>query len=130
MRITKFGRFSYLKALLIAGISASLCYAGCANATTDTIGNIATNVVGSFQQLTQLITAIAYIAGIGFIVAAIFKFKAHKDNPTQVPIGTPIVMLLVGAGLLFLPTVLGVAGQTVFETTTTVGPSGTTTAPV
>lgn len=47
-----------------------------------------------FGNLTVLITAESYIAGIGFSVGAILKFKMHKDNPTQVPIGTPIGSLL------------------------------------
>ena len=39
----------------------------------------------NLAELAQLITAISYIGGFGFGVAAITKFKAHKDNPTQVP---------------------------------------------
>ena len=34
---------------------------------------------------------------------AIFKFKQHKDNPTQVPVGTPVAMLAISAALVFLP---------------------------
>ena len=61
-----------------------------------------------------MITAAAYMGGLGFAVGAILKFKQHKDNPTQIPIGTPIAMLGVSAALLFLPTVLSTAGQTIF----------------
>ena len=53
------------------------------------------------------------------------KFKAHKDNPTQVPIGTPIALSLIAALLLFLPSILGVAGETIFSNKAkTAGPQG------
>jgi hypothetical protein len=44
----------------------------------------------------------------------VVKFKAHKDNPTQIPIGTPIALIFVGAGLMFIPTVFKVSGATMF----------------
>jgi len=48
------------------------------------------------------------------MAGAIAKFKQHKDNPTQIPIGTPIALLFIGAALLFLPTILQIAGGTIF----------------
>ncbi len=36
-------------------------------------------------ELAKAITAISYVEGLAFVVAAIFKFKQHKDNPTQDP---------------------------------------------
>jgi hypothetical protein len=33
--------------------------------------------------LAESITAISYIGGLAFVVAAIFKFRQRKDNPTQ-----------------------------------------------
>ncbi len=80
----------------------------------DTIGKLAANVTSTFGDLAKLITAAAYMGGLGFAVGAILKFKQHKDNPTQIPIGTPIAMLGVAAALLFLPTILGTAGETIF----------------
>lgn len=85
-------------------------------ATTSTsstsIGDIASSITGSFTNLTKLITAGSYLAGLGFSVGAIMKFKQHKDNPTQVPIGTPIALVFIAAALLFLPTILSVSGET------------------
>jgi intracellular multiplication protein IcmD len=51
---------------------------------------------------------------MAFAVGAIVKFKAHKDNPTQIPIGQPIALLFVGAALIFVPTVFKVSGATLF----------------
>ena len=33
-------------------------------------------------ELLPLITGGAYLAGLGFAIFAVLKFKAHKDNPT------------------------------------------------
>ena len=62
-----------------------------------TIGTVATNVTGTFEAVSKLITATSYVAGLGFSIGAMLKFKQHKDNPTQIPIGTPIAMLFIAA---------------------------------
>lgn len=85
------------------------------------LGEIAKSVTGTFGAVAKLITAAAYIGGLGFAVGAILKFKQHKDNPTQIPIGTPIALLFVAAALVFLPTILGVTGTTLFGTGAQVG---------
>jgi intracellular multiplication protein IcmD len=91
-----------------------------------TLGGMASQITKSFTNLAKLITAGSYLAGLGFSVGAIMKFKQHKDNPTQIPIGTPIALVFIAAALLFLPTILGVTGQTMFGGSgTTAGPSGT-----
>ncbi len=92
-----------------------------------TVGGMASSITSSFQSLTKLITAGSYLAGLGFSIGAIMKFKQHKDNPTQIPIGTPIALVFIAAALLFLPTILGVAGFTMFGTAggSVAGPSGT-----
>ena len=96
-------------------------------ANAPTLGAIATTVVTSFEGLAKLITAGAFLAGVGFAMASIFKFKAHKDNPQQIPIGTPIALLFVAGALMFLPTVYGSIGTTVFGTGATKGSlTGTT----
>lgn len=49
-----------------------------------------------FGNIETLITANAYLAGLGLAAGAIMQFKMHQDNPSQVPIGTPIGSLLFG----------------------------------
>lgn len=110
-----------IKAVLGAAL---VVFAGEA-AAVGTLGTVAGTITQSFTQLAKLITATAYIAGMGFAVGSIMKFKAHKDNPAQEPIGKPVGLLMVAAALLFLPTLLGVTGKTVFGTSTTpLGPTG------
>jgi hypothetical protein len=36
----------------------------------------------NLADLAQSLTAISYLAGFAFVLAAIYKFKQHKDNPT------------------------------------------------
>jgi intracellular multiplication protein IcmD len=94
-------------------------------AVAQTLGGMASQITGSFRSVARLITAGSYLAGLGFAIGAIMKFKAHKDNPTQITIGQPIGLLFVAAALLFLPSILGVAGSTLFSSARTAGPTGT-----
>jgi hypothetical protein len=82
-------------------------FVGISYADTTNISTLVTDIQGNVvKPLFNVIISIAYLAGAGFVVAAIFKFKAHKDNPTQVTVGTPIMLLFVGIGLLFLPAIV------------------------
>ena len=81
---------------------------------TLTLGQIGINLTGSFKNLGKLIIATAYITGIGFGIASIFKFKQVKDNPTQIPISTPFALLAVSAMLVFLPGIFKPTGRTIF----------------
>jgi hypothetical protein len=79
------------------------------------LSGIATGVTKQLEDVAILLTYVAYIAGIAFVMIGVIQFKAHKDNPTQVPLSKPIVYLTVGACLLFLPTLMAAAGTTVFQ---------------
>lgn len=115
--------YKYIAALLLGLIAILFNVVGAA----DTVGGLATNIGKSVSSITTLMTQGAYLAGIGFAIVSILKFKQHKDNPTQIPLGTPISLLGVAAALIFLPSVIDTAGETVFGTTTGESVSGTTT---
>lgn len=104
-----------------------LVFAGDALAGGGTLGTMASSITSTFKAVGKLITAGSYIAGLGFSVAAIMKFKQHKDNPTQITVGTPIALVFIGAALLFLPTLLQYTGSTMFGEgkAKTAGPGGT-----
>jgi intracellular multiplication protein IcmD len=72
------------------------------------------NMHETITQIIRLATAIAYIGGVCFSIIGLLKFKAYKDNPAQIPLGTPILLIAVSAGLLFLPTVFDIAKSAVF----------------
>jgi intracellular multiplication protein IcmD len=112
-----------LRAVMVLSLITGVFYstAALAQASTAGIGTIASNITGQFSALGQLVLAVAFLGGIGFIMAAIFKFKQHKDNPTQIPLGTPIAMLVIGAFLVFMPSLIAPAGVTIFGATNTPG---------
>ncbi len=100
-----------------------LIFTGVASALT--LSTMASGVTATFKDIGLLITSGSYIAGLAFSVGAVMKFKQHKDNPTQIPIGTPISLVLIAAALLFMPTLLKAVGSTMFGTATTSGSTGT-----
>lgn len=94
------------------------------------LGDVAQRLACEMPSIDRFIIAIAYISGVGFGVAAIFKFKQVKDNPTQIPISTPFALLAVSTMLVFLPGVIKPVGATIFgaggtDSSDTSGPSGT-----
>ncbi len=96
-------------------------------AATRTLGDMASNITDSFTSLTKLVTAGSYLAGLGFAIAAILKFKQHKDNPTQIQVGTPIALVFIAAALLFMPALMSTTGETLFGTISATdygGPTG------
>lgn len=98
-----------------------------ATAAAQNLGTMASSITRTFTQVGLMITGGSYIAGLGFSIGAIMKFKQHKDNPTQIPIGTPIALVFIASALLFLPSILNVTGSTMFgEQATTAGPKGMT----
>jgi intracellular multiplication protein IcmD len=68
----------------------------------------------SFDKLTHVIFAAAYISGLGFAVTAIVKFKAHKDNPQQTVLGKPTALVFTGASIPFIDKATATAGASVF----------------
>jgi intracellular multiplication protein IcmD len=109
--------------MLLAGAILCLCAGTVFAAASGSggIGTVAQNVTGNLANIAKLITAGAYVAGFGFAVGAVVKFKAHKDNPTQIPISMPIALLFVAAALIFIPSVFKSTGVTLFGGTSGVG---------
>ncbi|MDR1057208.1 MAG: type IV secretion protein IcmD [Coxiellaceae bacterium] len=109
-----------IKRVISIGFGMVCCYGVDVLAAND-ISGIVNTVSGTYKSIGQLMTATAYLAGFGLVIAAIFKFKQHKDNPQQVPMGTPITMLLVGVALIFLPNIIQPAGTSIFGNNASTG---------
>lgn len=112
LSVKKLSILRFISVLIV--MVATLGYLEMSKADVMTLGDMALKITESFEGLAKLITAGAYMAGLGFVMASMLKFKAHKDNPTQIPIGTPIALLFVGSALIFLPHIFIVAGYTIF----------------
>jgi intracellular multiplication protein IcmD len=109
----------------LAPLFVGLLPAGAFATSYITLGAMASSITSNFQSVSKLITAASYVGGLGFMISSIMKFKQHKDNPQQTPIGQPVGLLFIAAALLFLPSVLGLAGMTIFGGGSTASPSGT-----
>lgn len=72
------------------------------------------SITSQYQAVGKLIVAISYLMGFGFVFSSIYKFKQHKDNPTQIPIGGALALLGVGILMMFLPGFIAPAGKSMF----------------
>ena len=101
--------------LLLQGVAVT------AFADSDCVGNaiglqaVLLNLYCSFADIANLLGGSAYLGGLAFGTAAAFKFKQHRDNPTQVTVGAPIVYLFIAVGLVFLPSLLMEGRSTLFD---------------
>ncbi len=100
--------------LLIAAVASLVVGHAFADTGPNSLAGVAENITDSMSNVGKLISAGAYIAGMGFAVGAVMKFKAHKDNPQQIPIGTPIALIFIAAALIFLPNIFETTGETLF----------------
>ena len=94
----------------------SATFAQCvAQPDPQTVGEVLCNIkMNTFKGIFRLIFVVAYVSGTGLLVAAIFKLKQVKDNPTQIPVSTPIVLFLCAALSIYLPSLITPAGETIF----------------
>jgi hypothetical protein len=90
-----------LAAALTAGIMAGQGTNAFANATT--FRDIGDNIITASGSLPAMVQTVAYVGGIGFGVAGIFKLKQHVDNPGQTPMKDGLARLGSGGALLALP---------------------------
>ena len=82
-----------------------------------TLSDLADNVVAQIDSIATLMIALSYVSGVGFAISAIYKFKQHKDNPTQVPVTNAFAILAVSVLLVFLPGLFKPAARSVFGVT-------------
>ena len=121
---TLFGTADDVQAGAMGQGSATLVSGGASTTASEPTGGIDdlfTNVYSNFSSIAQLIGGTAYIAGLMFLVAAMLKIKQHKDNPQQVTLATSLIFLLAGIGLVFLPSTLMEAAETIFSSSVVAG---------
>lgn len=93
-------------------------------AASSNLQTLIKNVQDNITPLASFLVIISYVAGIAFALTGILQFKAHKDNPQQTPLSKPLIYIVVGSLLLFLPSIIGSAGQSIFGGTDNSSQSG------
>ena len=123
----------WLKAIL-AGVTvlgilffASSIFATDVVGKAHTITGIRKTIDNTVVQIASVISNIALVAGIGFLLASFFKFDQHKKNPTQIPVSQPLTLMIIGAGLCLFPTIMPLVQSAVFGTGAQQGKVGTAT---
>ncbi len=75
---------------------------------------VAGNVKDSFQNLTLVITAISYIVGGVLAIAGFMKLRMSVVMAHQHPSSQGIFTLVIAAIALFMPSIMGMLGNTTF----------------
>lgn len=82
--------------------------------------NTVTNVLSNqMSGIVNVISAVAYIIGVALGIKAALKFKEHNETKGQVQLSTPIILAVVAAILLALPTFLKTGKEGIFGTGST-----------
>lgn len=94
--------------------SALLLAAGTVSAAYTTLGDMADAFFNMHLNVGQLLIGLGYLSGVGFGIASVYKFKQYKDNPTQIPIGTPFALLMVSIMMVSMPGLINIVTMTIF----------------
>lgn len=98
---------------------------GCVLATTATspiapsLGGMAQSMLVPISALAQLFYKMFYILGAAMIVGSGVQYKAHRDNPSQIPINRPIFLLVVGLVLIAVPLIAQLSASAASVSTST-----------
>lgn len=80
-------------------------------------GDVARGVFDQMKDFADAATAGAFLGGIVVGITALFKFKAHSEDPQRNKIAMPIILSLVAAGLIGLPAFLNMSKDTILDGT-------------
>lgn len=76
------------------------------------MGTLSSGITGQMPAVANLLSAVAYIAGVGFGIKAALKLKEHNESKGQIPLSQPITLAVVAGVLLGLPSFLSAAKET------------------
>jgi intracellular multiplication protein IcmD len=67
------------------------------------LGDMSKNMYDVFSLFAGLLYNICYVIGAAFIAGSVIQYKAYRDNPSQVPLNRPVLLLFFGLLLIALP---------------------------
>tara|TARA_R110002110_G_scaffold400317_1_gene616632 strand:+ start:52153 stop:52686 length:534 start_codon:yes stop_codon:yes gene_type:complete len=76
------------------------------------IGSISEDLMGPTAILTKMVLVACYMVGVGLIIFSLAQYKQHRQNPKLVPLGTPIILFILGVVALLIPYVSVSTGET------------------
>ncbi|GAB5389571.1 MAG: hypothetical protein Alpg2KO_25390 [Alphaproteobacteria bacterium] len=79
------------------------------------VGIVAQTLMDQLGSIAALISALAFVLGLGLGASGLMKFRQHSDNPNAVPISQPLVRIVIGAMLIALPAVIGTMMGSFFD---------------
>lgn len=68
-----------------------------------TVDEITTKLDTPMVIVTKVLIFCCYVVGAILIFAAIAQYRNHRQSPKLVPLTTPVLLLILGVGLLFIP---------------------------
>jgi len=75
-----------------------------AQASMESLGDVAEHALLPITMLAQVFYAICYVVGSGLVVGSLLRYKEHRANPQKVNFSKPVMFLLFGLFLVALPT--------------------------
>ncbi|MCP5197897.1 MAG: hypothetical protein H6970_16050 [Gammaproteobacteria bacterium] len=96
-------------------------------ALAKTAGEIGAHIASQGEGMGKAVSSLFYVGGMAAGGGAFMKLKANRDSPQQNPLSHAIVLGLVCAGLLFLPTTFKTAGDSLYTSSATKNDIGGTT---
>ena len=96
-------KLNWLWGLMILLSSSARAQVSVGHGGGETFGTVATNLTGATDVFSGVFSAMFYVIGIAMVVASIMRYRDHRQNPVQMPIGRVIFLLIAGLIVGFFP---------------------------
>lgn len=110
-------RTAIIKSVVL--IAAGILLTGCTVSDGNDLASILVHLQRSLEPIWGFLIAFSYVLGICFIVIAIMRLKQYGQMTvmmsTHASLGPTLAYIIVGAGLLFLPTLLDIMSVTLWD---------------
>ena len=90
---------------LMGWLLSFLCFFMATSLYAASLGTLADNLMGPMSGLGHIMNGIFYVAGVGFLLGGLLQYKYHRENPQQVRISTPLILIFLGLVILAVPIV-------------------------
>ncbi len=110
--MSRFNVFAFSFFMLVVTILTRDAFAFTVGLGVD-VNDVTENIVESSASLPALMAGLSYLSGLLIAATGLIKVIEHVSAPTQTPIRTPVIRLLIGGALFALPIVTEAARNTI-----------------